>query len=111
MSHFKLCAVDLEATTYDELTGENKDKIDLIGFMFKDTYVHFKTVKEFWDYIDEHIIELHKYYCLAHNGGGYDFLFLVRIPDKYKDNIIFDVMINGRFTEITYKKKIKKKTY
>lgn len=111
MSHFKLCSVDLEATTYNELTGENKDQIDLIGFMYGDTYVHFKTVKEFWDYIDEHIIELHKYYCLAHNGGGYDFLFLVRIPDKYKENIQFDVMINGRFTEFTYKKKIKRKTY
>lgn len=111
MSHFKLCAVDLEATTYNELTGENKDQIDLIGLMYGDTYVHFKTVKEFWDYIDEHIIELNKYYCLAHNGGGYDFLFLVRIPDKYKENIQFDVMINGRFTEITYKKKIKRKTY
>jgi len=108
---FKLCSVDLEATTYNELTGENKDKIDLIGFYYDGKYIHFQNSYDFWNYIDENIEKLHNYYCLAHNGGGYDFLYLIKIPDKFKSNIKFNVMINGRFVDISYEVFKGKKKY
>lgn len=108
---FKFCSLDLESTTYDEITGENKDKIDIIGFYFDNTYYCFKTIEEFWDFIDVNIIKLHKYYCLAHNGGGYDFLFLVRIPNKYKENFKINVVINGKLVDLSYEKKIGSKKY
>lgn len=108
---FKLSAVDLEATTYNEITGENKDKIDLIGFLHDDEYAHFKTINEFWNYVDSNIKELDKQICLAHNGGGYDFLFLIRMSERYKKNICLNVVINGRITDMTYTKKIGKKKY
>lgn len=99
---FKISTIDLEATTYNEQTGENKDKVDLIGFYFKEKYIHFNNPNALWDYIKDNIKELHGYICFAHNGGGYDFLFMINCNQEHKNNIKINVTINGRITDFEY---------